>query len=264
MKRPSKAYMEDKTWEEKAKENPLYGVMSHEEFVNTGSEPTSEELERFYSRGYEMVSQWINPWLSETKTSADMKILEFGCGMGRLTNALAKDRNPETIFGIDISKTMIDHAIKNTVRGSKYSVIGDNGDFPYESNYFDRIYSYAVFQHISEKTVIEKSIKEIARVLKPGGKVKLNFEMVFCPPFENHLKQDTYAFNNSYFTYGWKIIYGIPVWGAKLYKSNNWSGIRLGYKQLLKVLEANGIRINGIVGDSENKSLIWFLGEKIT
>ena len=65
-------------------------------------------------------------------------------------NALATDINPENVHGIDISKTMIDHAKKNTIGGLKYSVIGDKGDFPYESDFFDRIYSYAVFQHISE------------------------------------------------------------------------------------------------------------------
>lgn len=254
--------MYEKTWEEKVRENPLYGVMSHEEFIDSTSEPTSGELEIFYARGHEMVSGWIEPWLNETGTTSDLKVLEFGCGMGRLTNALAAKRPAENIYGVDISETMIKHANANTSYDCNYAVIEESGSFPYQDNYFDRVYSYAVFQHISQRSVVKRSIAEIARVLKPGGKVKLNIEMVFPPPFENTLRQDTYALSNHSLIYGWKKISGIPLWGIKVVRSNNWSGIRLGYKQLVKEFRLNGIQIYGIKRDPANKRLIWFYGEK--
>ena len=75
MRRPSRAYLHEKTWEEKAQENPLYGVMSHEEFASSGAQPADDELEVFFARGFEMVSQWISPWMAETGATEDMKVL---------------------------------------------------------------------------------------------------------------------------------------------------------------------------------------------
>ena len=141
MKKPSKQYLQEKSWEEKAQENPLYGVMSHEEFYESGAEPTQEQLDIFYSRGDEMVSTWIQPWLEDTQTSSEMLVLEFGCGMGRLTNALAKLRAPNTIAGVDISKTMVSHAKKNTAEGIRHETILDDGKFPFNDGEFDRVYS---------------------------------------------------------------------------------------------------------------------------
>ena len=211
-----------------------------------------------------MVSYWIKPWLLETQADPEMRILEFGCGMGRLTNAVAETHPPQNVFGIDISKTMVEHARKNTVDGCTYATVGDDGKFPFEDEAFDRIYSYAVFQHISTKSVVENSIREIARVLKPGGHIKINFEMAFLPPFENELRQDTYASENKYQSRGWKKIAGIPVWGFKTYQANHWKGIRLGYRQLIKIFQSLNIEVYGITRHPDTKRLIWFHGRKLS
>ena len=263
MKRPSKDYLHEKTWEEKAQENPLYGVMSHEEFIDSGAEPTEEEFKVFYDRGRDMVSRWIKPWLQETKFQPDMRILEFGCGMGRLTNAIAENHPSTNVFGIDISKTMVAHAKKNTVDGCTYDTVGAEGKFPFDDEAFDRIYSYAVFQHISTKSVVENSIRELARVLKTHGRVKLNFEMVFPPPFQNSMRRDTYAFEDSYWRYGWKKVAGLPLWGVKTKKTTHWSGIRMGYRQLIEIFQSLNIEIYGVVHEPSTKGQVWFYGRKL-
>lgn len=262
MKKPNREYLEDKTWEEKAKENPLYGVMSEERFAQSSGAPTQEEFEQFYARGREMVAKWIAPWVQEASTTDEMKILEFGCGMGRLTNALADHHAAENIAGIDISSTMIGHAKTQTPEKIRYEVVKDDGGFPFESASISRVYSYAVFQHIAQRSVVERSIEEIARVLTPGGFVKLNFEMIFIPPFENPLAQDTWAFERRYLIHGFKKLHGIPLWGVKSNKSTNWSGIRLGYRQLIKKFRSVGIEIYGIHREPGSKGMIWFYGKK--
>ena len=255
--------MREKTWEEKAQVNPLYGVMSHDEFVDSGAKPTPEELAIFYARGREMVSKWIWPWLTESAVTEDMKILDFGCGMGRLTNALAESHDPTKVFGIDISETMISHAKVNTVEGIHYSIVGQQGDFPLEEEFFDRIYSYAVFQHISNRSVVEKSLQEIARTLKVGGYLKLNIEMAYPPAFCRKLTRDTYAFEKRYLSHGWKKMLGIPMWGLKIRTSNNWSGIRLGYGQLMNLFNKYNIEIDGIAREPGTARMIWFFGRKV-
>jgi ubiquinone/menaquinone biosynthesis C-methylase UbiE len=94
--------------------------------------------------------------------------LDFGCGVGRLTRALAK-YFPECC-GVDISPTMISmaqefnrdyphcHFLLN--EGARLNSLRDN--------YFDFIYTSLVLQHIAEPHSHEY-IAELVRVLKPGG-----------------------------------------------------------------------------------------------
>ncbi len=63
-KRPKDKYLRDMTWGEKAEQNPLYAVMSIPEFLSSSSEPTEQELDRFFSAGKEKVDKWIIPWLT--------------------------------------------------------------------------------------------------------------------------------------------------------------------------------------------------------
>ena len=95
--KPDKSYLEDKSWEEKAQINPLYAVISVDEFVESSSIPNQEKLEKFFAEGKRKVRKWIYPWLLETETKPEMKILEFGCGMGRLLRDLGEFHPPENL-----------------------------------------------------------------------------------------------------------------------------------------------------------------------
>lgn len=260
--RPSDAYLSAKTWEEKARENPLYGVMSDERFADSGN-PTDEELDIFYSQGRKFVSRWISPWLIETETAENADVLEFGCGMGRLTNALAESHSPEHIYGLDISPTMIEYAKKYTNKAIGYEIVRADSSFPFEDEQFQRIYSYAVFQHIATGSVVEKSIAEIGRVLAKGGYVRLNFEMVFGPPFMNRLPRDTFAYEKRYICYGWKRVFNLPLWGFRVNQADNWVGIRPGFKQLVRLFRNVGIEIYGIVKEPSTSRMVWFYGRKL-
>ena len=45
----------------------------------------------------------------------------------------------------------------------------------FASEYFDFVYSYAVFQHIPSRHVVLNYLQETRRVLKPGGIARLQF-----------------------------------------------------------------------------------------
>ena len=178
--RPSERYLHDLSWEEKARQNPLYGVMSVDAFAKAGSEPTNDQLKRFFSEGEAKAAQWLLPWLEATDTLQQSSILEFGCGMGRLVRAI--HQSYQCVSGVDVSRTMIDRATQYTP-GVTFRAVSGDGGFPFPSNTFDRVYSYAVFQHIGKWSVIKRALAEIARVLKPGGHGKFQFDMVFPPWF---------------------------------------------------------------------------------
>jgi ubiquinone/menaquinone biosynthesis C-methylase UbiE len=103
------------------------------------------------------------------------RALEIGCGPGRLMRPMA--RHFTEIHGVDVSDEMIGLA-KEKLRDTPnaFPHAGDGSTLPqFEDDFFDFIYSYAVFQHIPSRDVVYQYLREIRRVLKPGGLVRLQF-----------------------------------------------------------------------------------------
>lgn len=94
--------------------------------------------------------------------------LDFGCGYGRLSRALA-DRIGRTT-GIDISSSMIEGAKRLNVGHDVEFFVNDAPDLAlFDDARFDVIYSNIVLQHVPSQTEILHYVEEFVRVLKPGG-----------------------------------------------------------------------------------------------
>jgi ubiquinone/menaquinone biosynthesis C-methylase UbiE len=97
------------------------------------------------------------------------RALEIGCGPGRLMKPLS--RHFGEIHGVDVSDEMIRLArerLADTPHAHFHATDGASlGQFADES--FEFVYSYAVFQHIPSRDVVLEYMREIRRVLKPGG-----------------------------------------------------------------------------------------------
>lgn len=91
-------------------------------------------------------------------------VLDAGCGFGRDCEYFV-DRGFD-IYGIDLSKNMIDYA-KKFAPEAKYSVM-DMMDLKFENNYFDGIWCSATLLHLSKKDV-PLALAEFRRVLKQNG-----------------------------------------------------------------------------------------------
>ncbi len=94
--------------------------------------------------------------------------LDFGCGVGRLSQALAD--HCEAVTGVDIAPSMVEAAKKWNKHGDRcrYLVNGtpDLHQLPDET--FDLIYSNIVLQHMPT-AMSWAYLKEFVRVLQPGG-----------------------------------------------------------------------------------------------
>ncbi|MCK4892042.1 MAG: class I SAM-dependent methyltransferase [Candidatus Pacebacteria bacterium] len=85
-------------------------------------------------------------------------VLDVGCNKGCLVKILRG--LSDEVYGCDINK----EAIKNSdIDGLK---LISSGDLKYENNFFDKIISSHVIEHIKD---LENMMKEIERVLKPNG-----------------------------------------------------------------------------------------------
>jgi SAM-dependent methyltransferase len=157
-------------WDQRAKENARY-------YVATGREDWSDE--EFYASGDITIAQQVlNDMINicQGKDPKQMNVLEIGCGAGRLTRALAKVFGH--VYAVDVSGEMVGlaraalrdypnaHVYQNN--GLDLRVIGEVE--------IDFAFSEIVFQHISSKDVIEGYIREVHRLLRPGGLFKFQVQ----------------------------------------------------------------------------------------
>ncbi len=93
------------------------------------------------------------------------RILDSGCASGRLSEIFQKKEID--YFGIDFSEKLIDIAKKQYPKGKFQTANVLAAPFP--ENHFDKIYSISVIHNIPSKEFQLQYLKEMRRLLKPGG-----------------------------------------------------------------------------------------------
>lgn len=102
------------------------------------------------------------------------KILDIGCGRGEFVNGFIN-------CGLDGYATDNSEAIKKFYPKIPFKKTNlENQKLPYKENTFDIVFSKSVIEHLYYP---EKLVKEIYRVLKPGGKV-----ITMCPDWKYNYK----------------------------------------------------------------------------
>ena len=95
------------------------------------------------------------------------RVLDFGCGAGRLTQALS--RYAGEVVGVDISPGMLAAARRLNTSPNCSFLLNDAPDLRrFEDGSFDLVYTALVLQHLP-RPMIEAYLVEFLRVLRPGG-----------------------------------------------------------------------------------------------
>ena len=115
--------------------------------------------------------------------NSETKILDFGCGWGRIVRFFFKDVKSENVFGIDVDADIIE-ICKNTLPYGDFSVCNPLSPVKFQEDSFDIIFAYSVFSHL-RSDVASNWVQEFARILKPGG---LLIATTRGEWFLNHLK----------------------------------------------------------------------------
>jgi len=156
---PDAEHMKD-FWDARARENAEFFVDNRLDY-NDGDEAW------FWEQGAKdletMLASVDAPPLRPTDA-----VLDIGVGVGRLSRALAPQ--VDRVTGIDVSREMIERAAKNLNGLDVELIVGDGTSLqPIADASFDVVISLVVFQHIPDPDVTLGYIREIGRVLKPGG-----------------------------------------------------------------------------------------------
>jgi len=122
----------------------------------------------------QILNDMIN--ICQGKDPKQMKILEIGCGAGRITRALAAVFGQ--VYAVDISGEMVRQAKEALSAHPNAKVVQNNGrDLAVLGDIeVDFAFSMIVFQHIPSREVVENYVREVHRLLRPGGLFKFQVQ----------------------------------------------------------------------------------------
>jgi 2-polyprenyl-3-methyl-5-hydroxy-6-metoxy-1,4-benzoquinol methylase len=159
-------------WDTLAELDPLWAICSR-----ASKQYAQWDPEAFFATGRLEVAEVLAEVEQAGVSFGRVAALDFGCGVGRLTQALAQ--NFRNCCGVDISPRMIRLAEQFNVASTrcKYLVNQRSDLSVLASNSFDLVYSSIVLQHIPAP-LSHTYVREFVRVLRPGG------VLVFQAPIE--------------------------------------------------------------------------------
>jgi SAM-dependent methyltransferase len=150
-------------WDRQAHADPMWAILTHPQ--KTGGRWDADE---FFATGIHEVGIFMQRAEAWGVPSSRRSALDFGCGIGRLSQALAGHFNQ--VYGVDISPKMIDLARQHNRHGERceylWNPAGDLSGFADGS--IDMIYSWITLQHMRPRYA-RRYMREFLRVLAPGG-----------------------------------------------------------------------------------------------
>lgn len=100
------------------------------------------------------------------------RILDFGCGCGRIVRWLAALKGHCQIWGSDYNPRLVEWCRTHLADIAQFTVNQADPPLPYADSQFSLVYSYSVLTHLSRDRQ-EPWFRELARVTEPGGELVL-------------------------------------------------------------------------------------------
>jgi SAM-dependent methyltransferase len=128
---------------------------------------------QFYESGivdwHEFRRHWCHYW-----PDLGGRCLEIGCGIGRLTRALANDF--ESVVAVDVSADMLDRARRVCPRNVDLRQVTDTR-VPLADRSVNAVFSCHVLQHLDTFGAVTDYLAEAHRVLVLGGRIMVHLHM---------------------------------------------------------------------------------------
>jgi SAM-dependent methyltransferase len=150
-------------WDKLGKVDPLWAIAS-----DPAKRGNKWDRDEFFATGKAEVDGVLAYLAAQGVTLNPGQALDFGCGVGRVTQALCTDF--DQVYGVDIAPSMLELAASYNRYGDRcHYVLNDVDDLRrFADGSMDFVYSVIVLQHI-RPAHSRKYIREFLRVLAPGG-----------------------------------------------------------------------------------------------
>ena len=152
-----------KHWDQLGKDDPLWAVLTDPSKKGGRWEPKD-----FFQTGVTEITGVLEEIAGLKAPLHRGRALDFGCGVGRLSQALAA--HFEEVHGVDISPSMLGHANQFNQHPERchYHLNVESHLRLFPDRHFDFVYSPITLQHI-EPPYEKLYLREFCRILKPGG-----------------------------------------------------------------------------------------------
>jgi SAM-dependent methyltransferase len=159
----TKLLAQQSQWEQLGRSDPLWAVLTGPAYRHGGW-----NQEKFFATGVAEIKELMARAASLGLPAAQSAALDFGCGVGRLTQALAT--HFESVTGVDIAPVMIEQAQRYNRYGDRcrYVLNDENRLRIFSDGAFDLVYSRITLQHLPARHICSY-LREFVRVLRPGG-----------------------------------------------------------------------------------------------
>lgn len=153
-------------WNNYGSTKPYWSVLTNPLFI----EPDEKTLKQFYGSGTSDI-KYVNRILTENNlhTVENARVLDFGCGVGRMVNSLVNFKAKEIVATdislehLNIGKKYVSSNIVKWVHIDDFKPLTE-----FVSSPVDLIYSFIVLQH-NRPTLIKQYIVWLLEILKPNG-----------------------------------------------------------------------------------------------
>jgi len=146
------------SWDKLGKQNALWAVLS---------DKTKWDEKEFFETGRQEIEQVLGELDKHGVKMNFGRAMDFGCGVGRLSQALGQ--HFEQVVGVDIAESMIEQANEfNKLENVKFKHITSGDLVAFEDASFDFIFTDIVFQHMRNEYT-KKYLKEMYRLLSKDG-----------------------------------------------------------------------------------------------
>ena len=151
-----------RNWDMLGKEDPLWAIITRDD-----KKGNKWDLGEFFASGEREIAELMQYLSDRGVDCARDRALDFGCGVGRLSQPLAKHFT--NVIGVDIAPSMVAQARALDRSGHCRFIVNDRADLSlFPDQEFDFIYSNIVLQHM-RPVYSTGYIREFCRVLAPGG-----------------------------------------------------------------------------------------------
>jgi SAM-dependent methyltransferase len=200
-------------WDELGELDPLWAVLTEPQLRFGYWDPSA-----FFRTGQEEIDEILAVAKRLERPARFERALDFGCGVGRLTRALAPYFRE--CHGTDISESMINRAImlNQGVANCKF-ILNVNSDLAqFNDGSYDLVITRRVLQHLPGQALIRTYICELVRVLAAGGLLVFQVPSFIPPRRRMQLRRRGYA-----------VLRGLGVSPRVLYEKLTLNPMRMSY-----------------------------------
>mgnify|MGYP003669044453 CR=1 FL=1 len=153
-----------KNWNQFGKEDPYWAILT-----DPDKKGNKWDEEAFFETGRKWIDQQVKQ-LKRIKSNFKFhSALDFGCGVGRLTQGLAN--HFEHVSGVDVAPSMIQLANEKNKKDNCTYFLNQKNDLSlFKNETFDFVFSIITLQHMQPKYA-KNYILEFIRILKPEGTI---------------------------------------------------------------------------------------------